>query len=138
MQNDYKLNTNDDYEAPITWLNESMPDLKVLRTDDREQTQLALIEILAKLVAALDCEITRDSNDGQIIAVRITTYDLGTQQAKLTRNTYPHSFIYNSLTISPNDPLLFRSPALWVHLPRRYLLWPMRQHTAGDRPRRQR
>jgi hypothetical protein len=32
-------NTNDDYEAPLTWLNESCLDLKVLRTDDREQTR---------------------------------------------------------------------------------------------------
>jgi hypothetical protein len=75
-------NTNDDYEAPITWLNESCLDLKVLRTDDREQTR---VEIL-RTCGGPRCEITRDSDDGQIIAV--TTYD-GTQQAT-TRNTYPH------------------------------------------------
>ena len=79
-------NTNDDYEAPITWLNESCLDLKVLRTDDREQTR---VEIL-RTCGGPRCEITRDSNDGQVIAV--TTYD-GTAQAT-TRNTYPNLSAY--------------------------------------------
>jgi hypothetical protein len=79
-------NTNDDYEAPLTWLNESCLDLKVLRTDDREQTR---IEIL-RTCGGPHCEITRDSNDGQIIAV--TTYD-GSDQATI-RNTYPNLSAY--------------------------------------------
>ena len=79
-------NTNDDYEAPLTWLNESCLDLKVLRTDNREQTR---IEIL-RTCGGPHCEITRDSNDGQIIAV--TTYD-GSDQATI-RNTYPNLSAY--------------------------------------------
>ena len=79
-------NTNDDYEAPLTWLNESCLDLKVLRTDDQEQTR---VEIL-RTCGGPHCEITRDSNDGQIIAV--TTYD-GSDQATI-RNTYPNLSAY--------------------------------------------
>lgn len=79
-------NTNDDYEAPLTWLNETCLDLKVLRTDNREQTR---IEIL-RTCGGPYCEITRDSNDGQIIAV--TTYD-GSDQATI-RNTYPNLSAY--------------------------------------------
>ena len=79
-------NTNDDYEAPLTWLNETCLDLKVLRTDDREQTR---IEIL-RTCGGPHCEITRDSNDGQVIAV--TTYD-GSDQATI-RNTYPNLSAY--------------------------------------------
>jgi len=79
-------NTNDDYEAPLTWLNESCLNLKVLRTDDREQTR---IEIL-RTCGGPHCEITRDSNDGQIIAV--TTYD-GSDQATI-RNQYPNLSAY--------------------------------------------
>ena len=79
-------NTNDDYEAPLTWLNESCLDLKVLRTDDREQTR---VEIL-RTCGGPHCEITRDSNDGQVIA--ITTYD-GTEQATI-RNQYPNLSTY--------------------------------------------
>ena len=79
-------NTNDDYEAPLTWLNESCLDLKVLRTDDREQTR---VEIL-RTCGGPHCEITRDSNDGQVIA--ITTYD-GTEQATI-RNQYPNLSAY--------------------------------------------
>lgn len=79
-------NTNDDYEAPLTWLNNSCLDLKVLRTDDREQTR---VEIL-RTCGGPHCEITRDSNDGQIIA--ITTYD-GTDQATI-RNQYPNLSAY--------------------------------------------
>lgn len=79
-------NTNDDYEAPLTWLNNSCLDLKVLRTDDREQTR---VEIL-RTCGGPHCEITRDSNDGQIIAV--TTYD-GSDQATI-RNQYPNLSAY--------------------------------------------
>ena len=79
-------NPNDDYEAPLTWLNESCLDLKVLRTDDREQTR---VEIL-RTCGGPHCEITRDSNDGQVIA--ITTYD-GTEQATI-RNQYPNLSAY--------------------------------------------
>jgi hypothetical protein len=79
-------NTNDDYEAPLTWLNESCLDLKVLRTDDHEQTR---VEIL-RTCGSPHCEITRDSNDGQVIA--ITTYD-GTEQATI-RNQYPNLSAY--------------------------------------------
>ena len=79
-------NTNDDYEAPLTWLNETCLDLKVLRTDNREQTR---IEIL-RTCGGPRCEITRDSNDGQVIAV--TTYD-GSDQATI-RNTYPNLSAY--------------------------------------------
>ena len=79
-------NTNDDYEAPLTWLNETCLDLKVLRTDDREQTR---IEIL-RTCGGPYCEITRDNNDGQVIA--ITTYD-GADQATI-RNQYPNLAAY--------------------------------------------
>jgi hypothetical protein len=79
-------NTGDDYETPLTWLNQSCLDLKVLRTDDREQTR---IEIL-RTCGGPHCEITRDSNDGQIIAV--TTYD-GSNQATI-RNQYPNLSAY--------------------------------------------
>ena len=79
-------NTNDDNEAPLIWLNESCLDLKVLRTDDREQTR---VEIL-RTCGGPHCEITRDSNDGQVIA--ITTYD-GTEQATI-RNQYPNLSTY--------------------------------------------
>lgn len=79
-------NTDDDYEAPLTWLNNSCLDLKVLRTDDREQTR---VEIL-RTCGGPHCEITRDSNDGQIIAV--TTYD-GSDQATI-RNQYPNLSAY--------------------------------------------
>lgn len=79
-------NTNDDYEAPLTWLNENCLDLKVLRTDDREQTR---VEIL-RTCGGPHCEITRDSNDGQVIS--ITTYD-GSDQATI-RDTYPNLSSY--------------------------------------------
>ena len=79
-------NTNDDYEAPLTWLNENCLDLKVLRTDDREQTR---VEIL-RTCGGPHCEITRDSNDGQVIS--ITTYD-GSDQATI-RDTYPNLSAY--------------------------------------------
>jgi len=79
-------NTGDDYEAPLTWINNTIVDLKILRTDDREQTR---VEIL-RTCGGPHCEITRDSNDGQVIAV--TTYD-GSDQATI-RNQYPNLSAY--------------------------------------------
>jgi hypothetical protein len=79
-------NTADDYEAPLTWINNTILDLKILRTDDREQTRVELL----RTCGGPHCEITRDSNDGQIIAV--TTYD-GSDQATI-RNTYPNLSAY--------------------------------------------
>jgi hypothetical protein len=79
-------NTADDYEAPLTWINDTILDLKILRTDDREQTRVELL----RTCGGPHCEITRDSNDGQIIAV--TTYD-GSDQATV-RNTYPNLSAY--------------------------------------------
>jgi len=79
-------NTADDYEAPLTWINNTIVDLKILRTDDREQTR---VEIL-RTCGGPHCEITRDSNDGQVIAV--TTYD-GSDQATI-RNQYPNLSAY--------------------------------------------
>ena len=79
-------NTNNHYEAPLTWLNESCLDLKVLRTDDRKQTRVKILITCG----GPHCEITRDSNDGQVIA--ITTY-FGSDQATI-RNTYPNLSAY--------------------------------------------
>jgi len=79
-------NTADDYEAPLTWINNTILDLKILRTDDREQTRVEML----RTCGGPHCEITRDSNDGQVIAV--TTYD-GSDQAT-TRNTYPNLSAY--------------------------------------------
>ena len=79
-------NTADDYEAPLTWINDTILDLKILRTDDRDQTRVELL----RTCGGPHCEITRDSNDGQIIAV--TTYD-GSDQATV-RNTYPNLSAY--------------------------------------------
>jgi len=79
-------NTGDDYEAPLTWINETILDLKILRTDNHEQTRVELL----RTCGGPHCEITRDSNDGQVIA--ITTYD-GSDQATI-RDTYPHLSAY--------------------------------------------
>jgi len=79
-------NTNDDYDAPTTWINETCLELKILRTDNREQTR---IEIL-RTCGGPHCEITRDNNDGQVIA--ITTYDRPHQAT--IRNTYPNLSAY--------------------------------------------
>jgi len=79
-------NTADDYEAPFIWINETVLDLKILRTDDLKQTRVELL----RTCGGPHCEITRDSNDGQVIAV--TTYD-GSDQATI-RNIYPHLSAY--------------------------------------------
>ena len=79
-------NTADDYEAPLTWINNTILDLKILRTDDNEQTRVELL----RTCGGPHCEITRDSNDGQVIAV--TTYN-GSDQATV-RNTYPNLSAY--------------------------------------------
>ena len=75
-------NTGDTSDAIHQWINETLLEFKILRTDDRSQTRIEML----RTCGGPHCEITRDTNDGQIIAV--TTYD-GTQQAT-TRNTYPH------------------------------------------------
>ena len=79
-------NTGDDYEALSTWVNETILDLKILRTDNHEQTRIELL----RTCGGPHCEITRDSNDGQVIA--ITTYD-GSDQATI-RDTYPNLSAY--------------------------------------------
>jgi hypothetical protein len=70
----------DAYDIVAQYLNETALDLKILRTDDCQQTR---VEIL-RTCGGPHCEITRDSNDGHIIAV--TTYS-GTDQATI-RNSY--------------------------------------------------
>ena len=75
-------NTGDAADAIHQWITETLLEFKILRTDDRNQTRVEML----RTCGGPHCEITRDSNDGQVIA--ITTYD-GTQQAT-TRNTYPH------------------------------------------------
>lgn len=75
-------NTGDAADAVHQWINETLLEFKILRTDDRNQTRVEML----RTCGGPYCEITRDSNDGQIIAV--TTYD-GRNQAT-TRNTYPH------------------------------------------------
>lgn len=75
-------NTGDAADAIHQWINETLLEFKILRTDDRSQARIEML----RTCGGPHCEITRDTNDGQIIAV--TTYD-GTQQAT-TRNTYPH------------------------------------------------
>lgn len=75
-------NTGDASDTIHQWINETLLEFKILRTDDRNQTRVEML----RTCGGPHCEITRDSNDGQIITV--TTYD-GTQQAT-TRNTYPH------------------------------------------------
>jgi len=79
-------NTGEPYEAITQWINETLLEFKIFRTDDTEQTRIEML----RTCGGPHCEITRDSYDGQVIA--ITTYD-GTQQAT-TRNTYPHLSAY--------------------------------------------
>ncbi len=69
-------------EAIYQWINETLLEFKILRTDDQSQTRAEML----RTCGAPHCEITRDSNDGQVIS--ITTYD-GADQATI-RNTYPH------------------------------------------------
>jgi len=71
----------DAYDIVNQYLNETALEIKILRTDDHQQTR---VEIL-RTCGGPHCEITRDSNDGQIVAV--TTYD-GHDQATI-RNSYP-------------------------------------------------
>ena len=78
-----ELETDPDLDAcdiVAQYLNETALDLKILRTDDQQQTR---VEIL-RTCGGPHCEITRDSNDGYIVAV--TTYD-GHDQATI-RNSY--------------------------------------------------
>lgn len=75
-------NTGEPIEAIYQWINETLLEFKILRTDNRSQTRVEML----RTCGGPRCEITRDSNDGQVIS--ITTYD-GTDQAT-TRNTYPH------------------------------------------------
>ncbi len=78
-----ELETDIDLDAcdiVAQYLNETALDLKILRTDDCQQTR---VEIL-RTCGGPHCEITRDSNDGNIVAV--TTYS-GTDQATI-RNSY--------------------------------------------------
>ena len=78
-----ELETDPDLDAcdiVAQYLNETILELKILRTDDQQQTR---VEIL-RTCGGPHCEITRDSNDGYIVAV--TTYD-GHEQATI-RNSY--------------------------------------------------
>ena len=78
-----ELETDPDLDAcdiVAQYLNETALAMKILRTDDQQQTR---VEIL-RTCGGPHCEITRDSNDGQIVAV--TTYD-GHDQATI-RNSY--------------------------------------------------
>jgi len=79
-------NTGDTSDAIYQWINETLLEFKILRTNDRNQTRIEML----RTCGGPHCEITRDNNDGQVIA--ITTYD-GTQQAT-TRRTYPHLSAY--------------------------------------------
>ncbi len=78
-----ELETDPDLDAcdiVAQYLNETALEMKILRTDDQQQTR---VEIL-RTCGGPHCEITRDSNDGYIVAV--TTYD-GHDQATI-RNSY--------------------------------------------------
>ena len=71
----------DAYQIVSQYLYETVLEITILRTDDRQQTR---VEIL-RTCGGPRCDISRDSNDGQIISV--TTYD-GHNQATI-RNSYP-------------------------------------------------
>ena len=71
----------DAYQIVSQYLYETVLEITILRTDDHQQTR---IEIL-RTCGGPRCDISRDSNDGQIISV--TTYD-GHDQATI-RNSYP-------------------------------------------------
>ena len=78
-----ELETDPDLDAcdiVAQYLNETALAMKILRKEDQQQTR---VEIL-RTCGGPHCEITRDSNDGQIVAV--TTYD-GHDQATI-RNSY--------------------------------------------------
>lgn len=74
-------NTGEPMDAISQWLNETILDFTILRTDDKQITR---IEIL-RTCGGPHCEISRANNDSDIIEV--TTHD-GTEQATI-RNTYP-------------------------------------------------
>ena len=71
----------DPYDIVGQWLNETILELKILRTDNRNSTRIEML----RTCGGPRCDITRDSDDGLIVA--ITTYS-GTDQAT-TRNSYP-------------------------------------------------
>lgn len=69
------------YQIVSQYLYEAILEITILRTDDRERTRIELL----RTCGGPRCDISRDSNDGQII--EITTYD-GHDQATI-RNSYP-------------------------------------------------
>ena len=71
----------DPYDIVSQYLNETILELKILRTDDRNTTRIEML----RTCGGPHCEITRDSDDGQIVS--ITTYS-GTDQATI-RDSYP-------------------------------------------------
>lgn len=71
----------DAYQIVSQYLYETVLEITILRTDDRQQTR---VEIL-RTCGGPRCDISRDSNDGQIISV--TTYN-GHDQSTI-RNSYP-------------------------------------------------
>lgn len=71
----------DAYQIVSQYLYETVLEITILRTDNRQQTR---VEIL-RTCGGPRCDISRDSNDGQIVSV--TTYD-GHDQATI-RNSYP-------------------------------------------------
>jgi hypothetical protein len=71
----------DAYDQLSEYLNETILEFKILRTDDRNSHRIEML----RTCGGPRCDITRDSDDGQIVAV--TTYD-GSEQATI-RNSYP-------------------------------------------------
>ena len=71
----------DPYDIVSQYLNETILELKILRTDDRNSTRIEML----RTCGGPRCDITRDSDDGQIVS--ITTYS-GTDQATI-RDSYP-------------------------------------------------
>jgi hypothetical protein len=69
------------YDIVGQYLNETILEFKILRTDDRNSHRIELL----RTCGGPRCDITRDSNDGQIVS--ITTYD-GSEQATI-RDSYP-------------------------------------------------
>jgi hypothetical protein len=71
----------DAYDILSQYLNETILELKILRTDDGNSTRIEML----RTCGGPRCDISRDSDDGQIVS--ITTYD-GSEQATI-RNSYP-------------------------------------------------
>jgi hypothetical protein len=71
----------DAYDQLSEYLNETILEFKILRTDDRNSHRIEML----RTCGGPRCDITRDSDDGQIVAV--TTYDGGDQAT--IRNSYP-------------------------------------------------